>query len=251
MAFKQSVSTGIISGLPENELQQILQIGITGLELTPVADLAKWRDRGFAIASIGGHKSLQDGLNKKENYNRIVDEIRANLEAAKEFDVSSLICLSGNREGRSDEEGKANTIEILKTVAPDAEAAGVFLVTELLNSRVNHPDYHCDSTAWGVDVVMAVNSPRVKLLYDVYHMQIMEGDIARTIRDNFQYLAHFHTGGNPGRHEIDGTQELNYRFVAQTLADLGFTGQVAHEYSPAKGRDPVASLKQAFEIFNV
>jgi hydroxypyruvate isomerase len=249
MAFKQSVSTGIISGLPENELQQILQIGITGLELTPVADLAKWRDRGFAIASIGGHKSLQDGLNKKENYNRIVDEIRANLEAAKEFDVSSLICLSGNREGRSDEEGKTNTIEILQTVAPDAEAAGVFLVTELLNSKVNHPDYHCDNTAWGVDVVTAVNSPRVKLLYDVYHMQIMEGDLIRTIQDNYQHFAHYHTAGNPGRQDLDDEQEIYYPAVARAIRDTGFTGWVGHEYRP-KG-NVVDSLRVAFEACNV
>jgi len=249
MAFKQSVSTGIISALPENELQQILQIGITGLELTPVADLAKWRDRGFAIASIGGHKSLQDGLNKKENYNRIVDEIRANLQAAKEFDVTSLICLSGNREGRSDEEGKANTIEILRTVAPDAEAAGVFLVTELLNSRVNHPDYHCDSTAWGVDVVTAVNSPRVKLLYDVYHMQIMEGDLIRTIQDNYQHFAHYHTAGNPGRQDLDDQQEIYYPAVARAIRDTGFTGWVGHEYRP-KG-NVVDSLRQAFDACNV
>jgi hydroxypyruvate isomerase len=249
MAFKQSVSTGIISSLPENELQQILQIGITGLELTPVADLAKWRDRGYEIASIGGHKSLQDGLNKKENYNRIVDEIRANLEAAKEFEVSSLICLSGNREGRSDEEGKANTVAILKEVAPDAEAAGVFLVTELLNSKVNHPDYHCDSTAWGVDVVTAVNSPRVKLLYDVYHMQIMEGDLIRTIQDNHQHFAHYHTAGNPGRQDLDDQQEIYYPAVARAIRDTGFTGWVGHEYRP-KG-NVIDSLREAFETCDV
>jgi hydroxypyruvate isomerase len=249
MAFKQSVSTGIISSLPENELQQILQIGITGLELTPVADLAKWRDRGYEIASIGGHKSLQDGLNKKENYSRIVDEIRANLEAAKEFEVSSLICLSGNREGRSDEEGKANTIAILKEVAPDAEAAGVFLVTELLNSKVNHPDYHCDSTAWGVDVVTAVNSPRVKLLYDIYHMQIMEGDLIRTIQDNHQHFAHYHTAGNPGRQDLDDQQEIYYPAVARAIRDTGFTGWVGHEYRP-KG-NVIDSLREAFETCDV
>lgn len=249
MSFKQSVSTGIISGLPEKELQQILQIGITGLELTPVADLAKWRDRGYEIASIGGHKSLQDGLNKKENYNRIVDEIRANLEAAKEFEVTSLICLSGNREGRSDEEGKANTIEILKTVAPDAEAAGVFLVMELLNSKVNHPDYHCDSTPWGVDVVTAVNSPRVKLLYDIYHMQIMEGDLIRTIQDNHQHFAHYHTAGNPGRQDLDDQQEIYYPAVARAIRDSGFTGWVGHEYRPKE--NVIDSLREAFEACDV
>ena len=122
---------------------------------------------------------------------------------------------------------------------------------ELLNSKVNHKDYMCDHTAWGVDVMKRVNSPRVKLLYDIYHLQIMEGDICRTIKDNLQWIAHFHTGGNPGRHEIDDTQELNYRFIAKTIADLGFSGYVAHEYSPAPGRDPIQSLNQVMEIFDV
>jgi hydroxypyruvate isomerase len=109
----------------------------------------------------------------------------------------------------------------------------------------------CDHTAWGVDVMKRVGSRRCRLLYDIYHLQIMEGDICRTIKDNFQYLAHFHTGGNPGRHEIDDTQELNYRFVAKTIADLGFTGYVAHEYTPAQGHDPIQSLKEAIEIMAV
>jgi len=249
MSFKQSVTSGALAALSEKELQQVLEIGISGVELPPVADCPKWRGRGFAIASIGGHKSLQDGLNKKENYSRIVDEIRANLEAAKEFEVTSLICLSGNRDGKSDEEGKANTIEILKTVAPDAEAAGVLLVMELLNSKVNHPDYHCDSTPWGVDVVTAVNSPRVKLLYDVYHMQIMEGDLIRTIQDNHQHFAHYHTAGNPGRQDLDDQQEIYYPAVARAIRDTGFTGWVGHEYRP-KG-NVVDSLREAFEACDV
>ena len=130
-----------------------------------------------------------------------------------------------------------------------AEDKGVTVCLELLNSKVNHKDYMCDHTAWGVGVMKRVNSPRVKLLYDIYHMQIMEGDIVRTIRDNFQYLAHFHTGGNPGRHEIDQTQELNYRFVAQAIADLNFGGVIAHEYTPT--RDPLRSLSEAAAVFDV
>jgi hydroxypyruvate isomerase len=130
-----------------------------------------------------------------------------------------------------------------------AEDKGVTICLELLNSKVNHKDYMCDHATWGVGVMQRVNSPRVKLLYDIYHMQIMDGDIVRTIRENIQYLAHFHTGGNPGRHEIDQTQELNYRFVAQAIADLNFGGVVAHEYTPT--RDPLSSLAQAVEIFTV
>lgn len=249
MSFKQSVTTWAIAHLPEKELQQILQIGISGLEMPPIADCPKWRDRGFAVASLTGHKSLQDGLNKKENFNRIVDEIHANLEAAKEFNATSLVCLSGNREGKSDEEGKANTVEILKAVAPDAEAAGVVLVMELLNSKVDHPDYNCGSTAWGVDVVTAVNSPNVKLLYDIYHMQIMEGDLIRTIQENHQHFGHYHTAGNPGRHDLDDQQEIYYPAVARAIRDTGFTGWVGHEFSP-KG-NAVDSFREAFEACDV
>ncbi len=150
-----------------------------------------------------------------------------------------------------DAEGADNCVLFLNKVKAHAEDKGVTICMELLNSKVNHKDYMCDHTAWGVEVMKRVNSPRVKLLYDIYHLQIMEGDIVRTIRDNIQYLAHFHTGGVPGRHEIDGTQELNYHFVAQAIADLGFAGYVAHEYSPAPGRDGLKSLEQAMEIFDV
>jgi hydroxypyruvate isomerase len=122
---------------------------------------------------------------------------------------------------------------------------------ELLNSKVNHKDYMFDHIAWGVDVMKRVNSPRVKILFDIYHSQIMDGDIVRNIRDYHQWIGHFHTGGNPGRHEIDETQELNYRFIAQAIAELGFSGYIAHEYTPAPGRDAIASLQQAVRIFDV
>jgi hydroxypyruvate isomerase len=142
-----------------------------------------------------------------------------------------------------------NSILFLNNIKAMAEDTGVTLCTELLNSKVDHRGYMCDSTAWGVKLCKAVNSPRVKLLYDIYHMQIMEGDVIRTIRDNFQYIGHFHTAGNPGRHEIDSTQELNYRPVAQAILDLGYQGYFAHEYSPLK--DPVKSLAEAIEICDV
>jgi hydroxypyruvate isomerase len=122
---------------------------------------------------------------------------------------------------------------------------------ELLNSKVNHRDYMFDHMSWGVDVVSRVNSPRVKILYDIYHAQIMDGDIVRNIRDHFRWIGHFHTGGNPGRHDIDETQELNYRFVAQAIVDLNFTGYFAHEYSPTEGHDPVTTLNRAIEICDV
>ena len=163
----------------------------------------------------------------------------------------NLITFSGNRRGMSDVEGADNCVTFLNKVKAHAEDKGVTICMELLNSKVNHKDYMCDHSAWGVEVCKRVNSPRVKLLYDIYHMQIMEGDVARTIRDNIQYLAHFHTGGNPGRHEINETQELNYRFVAQTIAEAGFKGYIAHEYSPAQGNDPLKSLDEAMRICDV
>jgi hydroxypyruvate isomerase len=163
----------------------------------------------------------------------------------------NLITFSGNRAGMADAEGADNVVAFLNKVKSHAEDKGVNICLELLNSKVNHKDYMCDHSAWGVDVCKRVNSPRVKLLFDIYHMQIMEGDIVRTIRENLQYIAHFHTGGNPGRHEINGTQELDYHFVAQAIADAGFKGYIAHEYSPAQGNDPLRSLDQAMRICDV
>ena len=151
----------------------------------------------------------------------------------------------------SDAEGADNSVAFLNRVKVQAEDKGVTICLELLNSKIDHKDQMCDHTAWGVEVCRRVNSPRVKLLFDIYHMQIMEGDICRTIRDNFQWIAHFHTGGVPGRHEIDGTQELNYHFVAETIAELGFAGYIAHEYKLSPGRDAMQTLNQAMEIVDV
>jgi hydroxypyruvate isomerase len=163
--------------------------------------------------------------------------------------VPNIVVFSGNRAGLSDGEGIANCIAGLKRVAPTAERHGVTLCLEMLNSKVDHKDYQADHTAWAVQVVQGVGSPRLKLLYDIYHMQIMEGDVVATIRANAQHIAHFHTGGVPGRAEIDETQELNYRRVMQAIAELGFTGFVGQEFVPK--RDPLASLKQAYGICDV
>jgi hydroxypyruvate isomerase len=244
MAFKQSVSRWPLSNLTDAQIKEIYNIGITGIEMPPVEEYDKWRDLGFTIATIAGHNSLADGLNKKSNHARIADELRANLEVAKKYEIPNLICFSGNREGISEEEGAANTAEGLRLVAKDAEAAGVNLIIELLNSRVDHPDYQCDRTPWGVGVVQAVNSPRVKLLYDIYHMQIMEGDLIRTIRDNIQHIAHFHTAGNPGRKDLDDEQEIFYPAVARAIHETEYSGWVGHEFSP-KG-DSVEALRQAY-----
>ena len=161
--------------------------------------------------------------------------MRDNIAKAVAAKAPNVITFSGNRRGLADDEGRDNCILGLKRVAKMGEDAGITICLELLNSKVDHKDYQCDHTKWGVEVVKAVGSPRVKLLYDIYHMQIMEGDVIRTIRDNIQYIGHFHTGGVPGRHELDETQELNWRTIAQAIADLKYEGYIAHEFVPRQG----------------
>ena len=165
--------------------------------------------------------------------------------------MPNIITFSGNRNGLDDREGADNCVLFLDKIKAQAEQTGVTICMEYLNSKVNHKDYMFDHIAWGVDVMRRVNSPRVKILFDIYHAQIMDGDIVRNIRDHFQWIGHFHTGGNPGRHDIDDSQELNYRFIMQAIADLGFTGFVSHEYTPAEGHDPIATLDKAIALCDV
>jgi hydroxypyruvate isomerase len=160
-----------------------------------------------------------------------------------------VILLAGNRRGMGDDEGIANSAAFFNNIKAFAEEKKVTLCLELLNSKVNHKDYHCDHTWWGVEVCKRAASPRVKLLYDIYHMQIMEGDIIRTIRENIQWIGHFHTAGNPGRHEMDDTQEMNYRGIAKAIADLGYQGYISHEYSPVG--DWKTSLEATLKMFEV
>ena len=168
------------------------------------------------------------------------------LEQAVKYQIPNLIVFSGNRRGLSDTEGAENTIEGLRRVAPAAEAKGITLVMELLNSKVDHHDYQCDHTSWGVQVIQRVNSPRVKLLYDIYHMQIMEGDIIRTLRENIGFIGHIHTAGNPGRADMDQTQELYYPAIVRAIAETGYAGYVGHEFVP-KG-DPIEAIRATYKM---
>jgi hydroxypyruvate isomerase len=228
------------------------QMGCKGYDLVGPDDWPTLKKYGLIPTMVpGAGGTIPDALNRKENHDRIEKLMRASIDQCSAYGAPALITFSGNRRGMNDAEGADNCVAFLNRVKGQAEDKGVDICLELLNSKVNHKDYMCDHTAWGVDVMKRVNSPRVKLLYDIYHMQIMEGDICRTIQENFQWIGHYHTGGNPGRHEIDETQELNYRFVAKTIADLGFTGYIAHEYSLGPGRDAVKSLNQAMEICDV
>ncbi|GLV57645.1 hydroxypyruvate isomerase [Dictyobacter sp. S3.2.2.5] len=229
---------------PEKLLSTAAEIGYQGVDLIDQQYWSLAREAGLRIASVGGHVSIENGLNRREQHDRIEQEILAKLELAKEWDIPTLICFSGSRAGLADEEGAENTAEGLRRVARAAEEANVTLIVELLNSRVNHPDYQCDKTEWGVRVCDLVNSPNVKLLYDIYHMQIMEGDLIRTIQQYHPYFAHYHTAGNPGRHDIDEEQEIYYPPIYRAIRATGYSGYIAHEFIP-KG-DPLQALRTAY-----
>lgn len=252
--LRQCVTSGVFGKgrTVEENARDAARLGAKGFDLIGPKDwpvLKKYGLRPTMVPGFGG--TIPDALNRKENHERLETSMREGIDICAKEGAPNLITFSGNRRGMSDQEGMENCALFLNKIKAQAEDKGVTICMELLNSKVNHKDYMCDHASWGVDLMKRVNSPRVKLLYDIYHMQIMDGDIVRTIRDNIQYIAHFHTGGNPGRHEIDGTQELNYHFVAQAIADTGFAGYIAHEYSPAAGRDPIQSLEQALKICEV
>jgi hydroxypyruvate isomerase len=237
------------STAPEQIVKEAVALGIGGIEIAPREHWQLITDAGLRLIGTSGHGTFSDGLNHRENHARIEDELRANIEMAAKFKIRNLICFSGNRSGLTDTEGIENTAECLRKVAKLAEQKQVMLLLELLNSKVDHPDYHGDHTAWGVEVCKKVNSPAVKLLYDVYHMQIMEGDIIRTIQQNIGYIGHFHIAGNPGRSNIDDHQEINYRGVIQTIAATSFEGYVGHEYVPQG--DALQVLRDTFQLCDV
>jgi hydroxypyruvate isomerase len=224
-------------------------MGIVAIDLLTEEEWPLLKKHGLVCAVGSGVNPIPDGLNTKANHSQIEANFRRLLPAAKEHNVPNMICFSGNRRNVSDEEAWDNCALLLNKVKAQAEDLGVTIIMELLNSKVNHKDYQCDKTAWGVELVNRVNSPRFKLLYDIYHMQIMEGDVIRTIRDNYKWMGHFHTGGNPGRNEIDATQELNYAAISQAIVDLGFDGYYAHEFIPK--RDPMTSLREAVALCDV
>ena len=225
------------------------EMGLVAIDLVKPEEWPTLQKYGLVSSMVYSAGTIPDGWNRKENHDRLVKEMQEGIERAAAAKLPNVITFSGNRKGMSDEEGRDNCILGLKKVKKMAEDSGIMIHLELLNSKVNHKDYMCDHTAWGVEVMKGVDSPRIKLLYDIYHMQIMEGDIIRTIRDNLQYIGHFHTGGVPGRHELDDTQELQWRTVAKAIADLNFQGYFAHEFVPTK--DPMTSLRQAVELCTV
>jgi len=252
--LKQSVTRGVFGrGMSfEDTCREAARVGIKGYDLIGPADWPMLKKYGLVPTMYQFQGStIPDGLNTVANHAALEKAMNAAIDEAAANGAPSVITFSGNRRSMADQEGADNCVAFLNRVKAHAEDKGVNVCMEYLNSKVNHKDYMFDHIAWGVDVMSRVNSPRVKILYDIYHAQIMDGDIVRNIRDHLQWIGHFHTGGNPGRNEIDETQELNYHFIAKAIADTGFTGYCGHEYTPARGRDPLASLRQAFEVFTV
>jgi hydroxypyruvate isomerase len=248
--LKQSAALWCYSKIPVDDFcRQAAEIGLAGVDLVNEKDWPTVKKYGLVPAIVAGAGTIPVAWNRKENHDRLEKEMHDNIAKAVAAKLPNVITFSGNRKGLPDDEGRDNCILGLNRVKKIAEDAGVTICLELLNSKVDHKDYQCDHTKWGVDVVKAVASPRVKLLYDIYHMQIMEGDVIRTIRENIQYIGHFHTGGVPGRHELDETQELQWRTIAEAIADLKYEGYFAHEFVPVK--DPMASLKSAFTLCTV
>jgi hydroxypyruvate isomerase len=220
------------------------EIGLEGVDLLKPEEYEIPRRYGL-ICTMGyaGGGEIPDALNRPEHHAAIEANFRTNIPLAAKAGVPNVITFSGNRKGMADDEGARNAIAGLNRVKKIAEDNGVTICLELLNSKVDHPDYMADHTAWGARVMEAVNSPNVRLLYDIYHMQIMEGDMIATIRANHEWIGHYHTGGVPGRHELDETQEIQWEGVMQAIADTGFKGYVAHEFLPL--RDPFTSLRAA------
>ncbi len=251
--LKQSVSRGPFQEIPLPNLCRAAKgMGIEGIDLLQREDWEVVRELGLVCSMgypTGRPQFIEAGFNDRANHPMLLRELEATIPVAARLGVPNVIAMFGNRGGRSDREAIESCVAGLRAIAPLAEKHRVTVCLELLNSKVDHPDYQGDSTAFGVQVVQAVDSSRVKLLYDIYHMQIMEGDVIRTIREHIGHIAHFHTGGVPGRHELDQTQELNYGAIARSIAETGFEGYVAHEFTPS--RDPLTSLREAVAVCRV
>ena len=248
--YNQAVARWCYQDIPLDDFARaIAEMGIKGMDLVGPEDWPALKKHGLVCSITSGGGTIADGLNRKGNHDKIARELSENIPRAAAAGVPNVITFSGNRRGLSDQEGLENCVIGLNRVKGLAEKHGVTICLELLNSKVDHKDYQCDHTAWGAAVVRQVGSPRVKLLYDIYHMQIMEGDLIRTIKANIQHIGHFHTAGNPGRQDLDETQEIYYPAVMRAIAETGYQGYVGHELTP-KG-DPMEALRKTFKLCDV
>ncbi|MFQ6134000.1 MAG: hydroxypyruvate isomerase family protein [Armatimonadota bacterium] len=230
---------------PATLIREAKTVGFQSIEMGPRQHWQAIKDAGMTVAIFGGG----GGFVEPDRHDRLEQQLSAAIDTAVEYGLKTILCLSGNRKGRGDEELFENSVKLLKRVMPKAEDSAVVVAPELLNSKVNHPDYWLDHTHLGVELCKRVDSRNIKLLYDIYHMQIMEGDLIRTIRSNIDYIAHFHCAGNPGRRDMDDQQEIYYPAVARAIADAGYQGYIGHELTP-KG-DPLEAMRANFKVLDV
>jgi len=250
--IKQSICGGCLRNTKldrEQTAKLLVEMGLLGRDLVGPDEWPTLKKHGLVATMVPGAGSIKKGLNDKSMHAKFLEDFKTNIQAAAEYKWPNVICMAGDRAGISDAEGMDNCQTILKEAVKIAEDSGVTLCMELLNSKVNHAGYMCDKSEWGFELCRRVNSPRFKLLYDIYHMQIMEGDLIATIKKNIQHIGHFHTAGVPGRHELDENQEIYYPAVMRAIVEAGYQGYVAHEYSPV--RDAIPSLVQAVTTCDV
>src|SRR5262245_19602788 len=248
--IKQSICRWCYGRIDLDKLaQEAVKIGYKSIELLTPEDIKKVKAHGLTCAVMRCKSGIVSGLNRTSNHERIIKELRDYIDFAVAEGIPSVLTMSGNRQKMDDEEGLKNCAAALKQVVGYAEEKKTTILMEGLNSKVDHKDYMYDKTDWGVKLCRAVGSPRFKLLYDIYHMQIMEGDVIRTVKQYKEFIGHYHTGGNPGRHEIDETQELHYPAIVKAILETGYQGYLGQEFIPA--REPIASLAQGFRICDV
>lgn len=226
-------------------------LGLVGIDLVGPEGWSTLKKHNLISTMCNGAEiSLTQGFNNPVYHQTLFDNYSKHIDLVADAGYKNLICFSGNREGMDDEEGLQNAVKGLQPLLAKAEKRGVVLQMELFNSKVDHPDYMCDNSAWGIELCKRLDSPNFKLLFDIYHMQISEGDIIRTIRDNHPYFGHYHTAGVPGRHEIDATQELFYPAIMKAILETGFKGYVAQEFIPTN-KNPLVSLEQAVNLCDI
>jgi hydroxypyruvate isomerase len=248
--IKQSVCRWCYGRIKLPELATaVKKIGYQSIELLSPAEIKTVKEFGLTCSIMRCANGIENGVNRKENHAKIVKQLRDDIDFAVAEGIPNVLTMSGNRKGMPDDVGLENSALALKQILGYAEEKRITICMEGLNSKVDHKDYMYDRTSWGVALCKKLGSDRFKLLYDIYHMQIMEGDVIRTIRQNKDYIGHYHTGGNPGRHEIDDTQELNYPAIVKAILATGYTGFLGQEFIPV--REPIASLAQGFHICDV
>jgi len=250
--IKQSICGGCLRGAKldaEQTAKLLVEMGLVGRDLVGRSDWDVLRKHGLVATMVSGAGSIRQGLNDKSQHARFLDDFRKNIPAAAEYKWPNVICMAGDRSAVGEEEGMENCRTILQEAVKIAEDHGVTICMEMLNSKVDHPGYMCDNYPWAFELCRRVNSPRFKLLFDIYHMQIMEGDLIATIKKNIQHIGHFHTAGVPGRHELDENQEIYYPAVMRAIVETGYQGYVAHEYTPV--REAIPSLVQAVTACDV